>query len=102
MFGAPVILNPILGIPLVLVPVVNAIIGYYTIKLGLINRIFCVSSLDNPPAFIGLPLSTMDWRAFILVILLIAIDMLIYYPFFKSYEKNIIGRRKSWRSSNII
>ncbi len=94
LFGAPVILNPILGIPLVLVPVVNAIIGYYTIKLGLINRIFVLAP-GTTPAFIGLPLSTMDWRAFILVILLIAIDMLIYYPFFKSYEKILLEEEKA-------
>ncbi len=40
LFGAPIILNPILGIPLIIAPVVNTIIGYVAIKSGLIGRIF--------------------------------------------------------------
>lgn len=94
LFGAPLVLNPILGIPLILAPVVNTVIAHYTIKLGLINRIFVLAPWTTP-APIGLALSTMDWRAFILVIFLIVIDMLIYYPFFKSYEKMLLEQEES-------
>lgn len=93
LFGTPMILNPVLGIPLILVPAVNAIIGYYAIKLGLIRRIF-ISAPWTTPAPIGLPLSTMDWRAFILVIFVLIVDMIIYYPFFKSYEKVLLEQEK--------
>lgn len=93
LFGTPMILNPVLGIPLILVPAVNAIIGYYAIKLGLIRRIF-ISAPWTTPAPIGLPLSTMDWRAFILVIFVLIVDMIIYYPFFKSYERILLEQEK--------
>ena len=93
LFGTPVILNPILGIPLVIAPVVNTIIGYVAIKLGLIGRIYILAPWSTPAA-IGLSLSTMDWRAFVLVILLIVIDIIIYYPFFKSYEKTLLEQER--------
>lgn len=97
LFGAPIILNPILGIPLIIAPVVNTIIGYVAIKSGLIGRIF-VQAPWTTPAPIGLALSTMDWRGFVLVILLLAIDILIYYPFFKSYEKVLLEEEKGGES----
>ncbi len=40
----------------------------------------------------------MDWRGFVLVILLLAIDILIYYPFFKSYEKVLLEEEKGGES----
>lgn len=93
LFGTPVILNPILGIPLIIAPAVNTIIGYLAIKLGLIGKIYILAPWSTPAA-IGLFLSTMDWRAFVLVILLIVIDMIIYYPFFKSYERILLEQEK--------
>jgi PTS system cellobiose-specific IIC component len=43
------------------------------------------------PAPIGAYLATGgDWKAIILVLINIAITMLIYYPFFKSYEKKLL------------
>ncbi|WP_213996468.1 PTS sugar transporter subunit IIC [Tepidanaerobacter syntrophicus] len=92
-FGLPVVLNPILAIPFIAVPVINATIGYFVVNLGLIGRAY-IEVPWTTPAIIGLPLSTMDWRAFILVILIILIDMLIYYPFFKSYEKVLLEQEK--------
>lgn len=94
LFGAPVILNPILGIPLIIAPVVNTIIGYVAIKLGLVGRIYILAPWTTPAA-LGLSLSSMDWKGFLLVILLIIIDMAIYYPFFKSYEKTLLEQEKS-------
>lgn len=101
LFGTPMILNPILGIPLVIVPVVNAIIGYCAIKFGLVGRIY-IAAPWTTPAPIGLPLSTMDWKAFILIILLVTLDMLIYYPFFKSYEKVLLEQEKGEEVAAVI
>lgn len=93
LFGTPVILNPILGIPLIIAPVINTIIGYTAIKLGLVRKIF-VAAPWTTPAVIGLPISAMDWRGFVLIILLILVDMAIYYPFFKSYEKTLLEQEE--------
>lgn len=93
LFGAPVILNPILGIPLILTPVVNTIVGYTAIKLGLVGKLYILAPWTTPAA-VGLPISCVDWRAFVLVVVVFLIDIAIYYPFFKSYEKTLLEQEK--------
>ncbi|MFQ9071617.1 MAG: hypothetical protein ACLR43_01800 [Faecalibacillus faecis] len=44
------------------------------------------------PSVFGSFLSTMDIKAFILVIILIIIDLVMYYPFFKVYEKQLVAQ----------
>ncbi|SDW04673.1 PTS sugar transporter subunit IIC [Tepidimicrobium xylanilyticum] len=97
LFGAPIILNPILMIPLITAPMVNNLICYTAMKVGLIEKVF-VQAPWTTPAPLGLALSTMDWKAFVLVVLLIVIDMIIYYPFFKSYEKKLLEEEKGGES----
>lgn len=93
LFGTPIILNPIMSIPFVLAPVVNSFIAYYSIKWGIIGRAYITVPWTMPP-FIGMPLATLDWRAFFLVLFIIAVDMAIYYPFFKTYERQLIAEEK--------
>ncbi|MEG0092659.1 MAG: PTS sugar transporter subunit IIC, partial [Erysipelotrichaceae bacterium] len=57
---------------------------------GLIGKTFAMLSW-NMPSPIGAFFSTMDWRAIVLVLGLILIDMIMYYPFFKVYEKNLVA-----------
>lgn len=93
LFGTPMILNPIMAIPLVITPLVNAFLGFYATKWGLVGRAFIGVPWTTPP-FIGLPLATMDFRAFFLVVFVLIIDMIIYYPFFKMYEKTLVEREE--------
>lgn len=88
-FGTPVILNPIMALPFVFVPVINTLIAYQVTEVGLVSRSYLMPPWTSP-AIIGAPLSTMDWRAAILVLVLFVIDVAIYYPFFKAYEKQLI------------
>lgn len=85
-FGLPMVLNPIMMVPFVFVPVINAIIAYTLMALNLVGR----GVLETPwttPAPIGAALGCMDWRAGVMVIGLIILDIILYYPFIKVYEK---------------
>ncbi|TZE81286.1 PTS sugar transporter subunit IIC [Calorimonas adulescens] len=88
-FGTPMVLNPIMLIPFVFVQGINGVISYYVVKIGLVNASFA-SVPWTTPAPIGAFLATMDWRAIILVFALLILDMVLYYPFFKIYEKQLI------------
>lgn len=89
-FGAPIMLNPILGIPFIIGPIITGIISYYAMALNLVNRPY-IQPPWTLPAPIGAYLSTGgDWRAAVLVIINILIMAAIYYPFFKAYEKKMI------------
>lgn len=85
-FGLPMVLNPLMMIPFIFVPVVNSIIAYTCMSIGIVGK----GVIETPwttPAPIGAALGCMDIKAGIMVIGLIILDMVLYYPFFKLVEK---------------
>lgn len=89
-FGTPLMLNPIFFFPFIFTSVMNGVVTYLCMAAGIIGKTFAVFSWQMP-APIGAFLSTMDWRAAVLVFVLMIIDGMIYYPFLKVYEKNLIA-----------
>lgn len=89
-FGLPLMLNPIFFIPFVGVSTLNCIISYLCMSTGLIGRTFSMLSWQMPSIF-GAFLSTMDWKALVLIVALVALDMVFYYPFCKIYEKQCVA-----------
>ncbi|MGX7108877.1 PTS sugar transporter subunit IIC [Facklamia miroungae] len=89
-FGAPIILNPTLIIPFIVVPLINTIIAYIVVSIGWVNKIVA-SSPWTLPGPIGAFLATgNDFRAIILSLFLIALSTALYYPFFRIYDKQLL------------
>lgn len=88
-FGVPLMLNPVFFIPFLLTSTVNGIISFLLISGGVIGKTFAMLSWNMPSIF-GAFLSTMDIKAPILIAALIILDMVIYFPFFKIYEKSLV------------
>jgi PTS system cellobiose-specific IIC component len=89
-FGTPIVMNPVFFIPFLLAPMVNAVIAWSAAKLDLIGRVISVVPW-TAPAPIGGPWALgWDFRAAILVVLLVCVSAIIYYPFFKVYEKQLL------------
>lgn len=89
LFGAPVVMNPILGIPFLLVPILNATIAWYATKLGLIERIVTLVPWTTPGPLAALLATNFDIFAMLLSFGLIFLSYLIYTPFLKIYEKSL-------------
>jgi len=90
-FGTPIIMNPYLFVPLLFVPIVNAVITYLATALNLVGKIYVSLPLTIPgpiAAFLG----TMDWKAVILWLILIIIDIFAYMPFVKSYDNALLKK----------
>lgn len=88
-FGAPIVLNPILMIPFILTPVVLAIIAWFATSLGFVARVYTVAPWTLPGP-IGAYIATGgDIGAVILNIVLIIVSFLIYFPFFKIYDNKL-------------
>ncbi|MBO3061687.1 PTS sugar transporter subunit IIC [Mammaliicoccus fleurettii] len=89
-FGLPIVLNPIMVIPFIIIPIVLTIITYFATLLGLVNA----TSVMAPwtlPAPIGAYLATGgDWRAIVLVLINITVSVIIYFPFFKMYDRKMV------------
>ena len=90
LFGAPIIMNPILFIPFVFIPVINAILAWYAIDLGLVEKVVMMTAWTTP-APIGASWAT-NWAIapVILCFICMAIAALMYYPFVKAYEKTVM------------
>ena len=69
-----------------MVPTINALISYICMSTNLIDKTFAMLSFNMPSVF-GSFLSTGDMKALVLVVVLLIIDMILYYPFLKMYEK---------------
>ena len=85
-FGLPVMLNPIMFIPAFLAPTVNAILTWLAMSLHLVKKTFAMLSFNMPSIF-GSYFATSDFKGPVLIIILVIIDMAIYFPFMKVYEK---------------
>lgn len=92
-FGIPLMLNPIFLIPFLLTSTVNGIISFVLMNTNVIGRTFAMLSWQMPSIF-GSFLSTMDIKAPLLIIALIIIDLLIYFPFFKMQERQCLKLEK--------
>ncbi len=94
-FGTPIVLNPTLIPPFIIVPIVNASIAYFAASQGFVNRVTSTPPWTLPGP-IGAYLATNgDVRAAILNIVLIIISVVIYYPFFKMYDKKMLEDEKN-------
>lgn len=85
-FGVPLMLNPMMYIPFVGAVLVNCLLSYGAMFFGIISRTIAQPGW-NMFCPIGALISTLDIKAFLLVIGLIVIDALIYFPFIKVYDK---------------
>ncbi|QHA87515.1 PTS sugar transporter subunit IIC [Serratia rhizosphaerae] len=90
LFGSPVVMNPTLFIPLLLVPMVNAVLAYFALHWDFVEKMVAMAPWTAPAPLGALISASWDIRAAVLVLLLMALDFAIWLPFFKVYEKQLI------------
>ena len=94
-FGAPIVLNPTLLPPFIIVPIVNATIAYFAMAAGLVNRVTSTPPWTLPGPIGAFLATNGDFRALILNVILIVISIIIYYPFFNVYEKKLLAEESA-------
>ncbi|VJX39162.1 PTS system lactose-specific transporter subunit IIBC [Streptococcus pneumoniae] len=100
LFGAPIVLNPIFFIPFVTVPIINVWIMKFFVDVLQMNS-FSIILPWTTPAPIGIVMGTaLAPLSFVLAITLIIIDTLIYYPFVKVYDHQILEEERKGNSSS--
>lgn len=93
-FGGPIVLNPILAIPFVLMPCITIGLGYLVQVIGWVTPGYIVDPSFTPFFAQGF-LSALDFRNVIFMVVIIALSAAIYYPFFKVYEKSILEQEET-------
>lgn len=80
-FGLPIVLNPLMFIPWILVPIVNAVIAYIVTSLGWVVPLVVLNS-GNEPIFISTwVLGAFHISPVILTAVLVVLDVVLYAPF---------------------
>lgn len=95
LFGAPIVLNPIFFIPFIMAPIVNVWIFKVFIDVLGMNS-FTANLPWTTPGPLGIVLGTnFQLLSFVLAALLIVVDFIIYYPFVKVYDEQILEEERS-------
>ena len=100
-FGLPIMMNVTLLIPFVFIQIVNIFIVYYAMFFNLLNRpMFYLGGTS--PEIVKAVLANMDVRSVILWIVLVIVDGILWYPFFKNVEKQKLEEeRQSLEASKL-
>lgn len=95
LFGAPIVLNPVLFVPFILAPILNVwVFKFFVDELGMNSFIYILPW--TTPAPIGLVLATGFAKlSFILAPLLLIMDAVLYYPFFRVYDAQLVEREEA-------
>lgn len=90
LFGAPIIMNPMMFIPFVCVPMVNAVLAYGATRLGWLSQVVSLTPWTTP-APIGASWAA-NWTLSPVVMCLICMVMsaVIYLPFLRAYERSLM------------
>ncbi|HFI0129991.1 TPA: lactose-specific PTS transporter subunit EIIC [Streptococcus suis] len=102
LFGAPLVLNPVFFVPFILAPIANVWIFKFFVDSLKMNS-FSVNLPWTTPGPLGIVMGTnFAPLAFALAILLVVVDVLIYYPFLKVYDEQILAEEQSGKVENSL
>lgn len=102
LFGAPLVLNPVFFVPFILAPIANVWIFKFFVDTLKMNS-FSVNLSWTTPGPLGIVMGTnFAPLAFVLAILLVFVDVLIYYPFLKVYDEQILSEEQSGKVENSL
>ena len=102
LFGAPLVLNPIFFVPFIFAPIANVwIFKFFVDTLGMNS--FTSNLPWTTPGPLGIVLGTnFQVLSFILAALLVVVDVIIYYPFVKVYDEQILEEERSGKSNDSL
>lgn len=99
-FGAPIVFNPVLMIPMWICGLVGPLVIWFAMSSGLLNIPSFLLQVGQIPAPFSSVMITNDMRAVLWWALLLVVYGLIWYPFFKVYEKQCI-QEEALKEENI-
>lgn len=88
-FGLPIVLNPTILIPFMLVPTVNIVVSYIVMSMGLVPYCNGIQLPWTTPVIISGFLAT-NWAGAVLQAILLVAGVFIYLPFIKIIDKQYL------------
>lgn len=85
-FGAPIVMNPILFIPFLCIPIINATIAWFFLKSGLVGKVVTLVPWTTPSPVAALLATNFNIMAFVLSLFLVILSTILYIPFLRAYS----------------
>ncbi len=95
-FGAPIVFNPVLAIPFILITFINTSVAWLAHTLNLVTPTYLLAPWTMPAPILMFMETGFDWRASVLVLITeFVIPGIIWWPAFKAWEKQVIEKEES-------
>lgn len=93
LFGLPIVLNATLIVPALIAQFICIFTTYFAFASGLVPPMVAPdAAVWNIPALLGAYLCTNSWRAIVLVIVNMVIQGLVYLPFYRVAEREMVAQ----------
>ncbi len=92
-FGTPMVMNPSMAIPFLAAPAVNFFLTSLVNQFGFAVLTGAMQNNYYPVGVLG-AFATGSWTGVVWTIILVAVDLVIYYPFFKMYDAKKVKEEK--------
>ncbi len=90
LFGAPIIMNPIMFIPFVCVPLINAIFAYTATQLGWLAQVVSLTPWTTPAPIGASWAANWAFSPVVMCLICMMVSALIYMPFLRAYEHSLL------------
>lgn len=98
-FGLPEVLNVYYFIPAVICQILNLTVYYVLATLNIVGRFYITLPFTTPAPLQALLGTGGNVPAFLLSLVLIVVDMVIFYPFMRTYDKQLIKEEEAGAQS---
>lgn len=89
-YGFPIAFNPYFFIPFVIGTPLLGVLSFLVFQSGFIRS--PIAQVGGLPTPIAQYLITLDWKAPIFALCIVGAAIVMYYPFFKMYEKSVLKK----------
>ncbi|MCR4951846.1 MAG: PTS transporter subunit EIIC [Solobacterium sp.] len=95
MYGLPIVFNPIMMIPMWINSVVGSVLLWFVFRLHLLNIPAVSLQTGSLPAPITTVMICQDWRGILWWVVFFALYAVIWYPFYKAYERQMVAEENA-------
>ena len=100
-FGLPIVFNPYLLVPFILVPLLAMFVTYFSISLGFMAPFSAVQvPWTTPPVIAGFLLG--GWQGAVVQIVNLAIATAVYFPFLKAQDNAFLKEERGEQSEENV
>ncbi|EGT4385826.1 PTS sugar transporter subunit IIC [Citrobacter koseri] len=94
LFGFPIIMNPVFLLPFIFVPLINACIAWYLTQLGVLDRAVAMLPWSMPSPLGAAWSANGSWKNMCMCLFAIFNAWMLYRPFFKVHERQLMALEK--------